>query len=368
MKKSLFFLLGMALASQAFAWGDLGHSAVGYIAEKNLTPEGQKFIYSILGAEPMAVSAIWPDHVRDDNRFAGFAPYHFFEIPNGMNYGTLPLERRAAKSADTIIDKGPELVLINKSARSLNIPQKQIIMRYLIHVVGDVHQPLHVGNGLDLGANLCTVKFPDAETGKLSKTNLHGVWDDSIISHIQKDLVDRANQAKKPIKYFTYRNLAEAIIEESKTNGLLNESKQLIEKTSKPDWYTESQALHSEVYFNPELAPGDRTYCKVINLATGKIEDGKFDADKIPEVSNDYIAKAIPIIKRRILLGGLRLAKEINRLAKMRGDGAWSAEKEAEFFSKVMPESQNGRNPSSTKKEAKSALEFHDWCHDDHTN
>jgi hypothetical protein len=364
MKRSLLFLLGMSLTSQVYAWGDLGHSTVGYLAEKNLTPEGQAFVYSVLGGEPLALSAIWPDHVRDDARYAGFAPYHFFEIPDGMNSETIPPEKRAPKSADTMIEHGPELIARSKSANRLSVLQKQIIMRYLVHIVGDVHQPLHVGNGQDNGANLCYVNFPDAETGKLNKTNLHSVWDEGIISYIQKDLVDKSIAAKKPIKYFSYRILGDAIIDEAKSSGYLEEAKSLTEKSTKRDWYSESRLLHSEVYYNFDLAPADRPYCKTVNLSTGKIEEGKFDENKIPEISNEYISKSAALIKKRLILGGLRLAKEINRIAKLSGHASWSAEKEAEFFKKVMPQLKGGRVPSS--KTNIPAVEFQDWCHDNH--
>ena len=66
MKLAVLAVLGATLSTAAFGWGDLGHSSVGYIAEKNLTPEGQKFMNSIMGGEPMALSAVWPDHVRDE--------------------------------------------------------------------------------------------------------------------------------------------------------------------------------------------------------------------------------------------------------------------------------------------------------------
>lgn len=367
MKLAVLAVLSAALTTSAFGWGDLGHSAIGYIAESNLTPEGKKFMNSIMGGEPMPLSAIWPDHVRDDRRYDAFANYHFFEIPPGMTYGNIPADRTAPQSADTIIEQGPTYLLLKNNKDTLNVHQKSIMMRYYIHVVGDVHQPLHVGNGLDRGANLCDVMLPDP-SGKLYKTNLHSAWDTGLVDHLRKKITVAAEQAKKPIKYFSYKHLADAIIEEAKVNGTYDALAELATKSARHQkhWYSESQTLHADVYPDATpTAPQDRQYCKIVNLETGKVENGKYDPSKVPELSSEYVNKSLEIIKKRIIMGGLRLATEINAMAKLRGDKPWTAEKEAEFFRKVLPETKPVRNPSSVKK-SKVVFEHADWCHDSH--
>src|SRR6185437_16951518 len=150
-EKLVVIALALVLSNLAFAWGDLGHQAVGEIAERNLTPEAKKMVQSILGVEPMAVAATFPDKVRSDPRFKDFTPYHFLEIPDGYDYENMPASERAEKDAHTIISQVPALLKDPKVSRD----RKMTLLRYLIHVVGDVHQPLHVGNARDMGANLC---------------------------------------------------------------------------------------------------------------------------------------------------------------------------------------------------------------------
>jgi hypothetical protein len=365
MKKSVTFILAATFTSQVYAWGDLGHSAVGYLAEENLTLEGKAFMNSIMGGEPMSLSATWPDAVRDDARFEPFANYHFFEIPDGMSYGKIPADRIAPRSADTIIERGPEFILLQKSPRVLNLVQKQIMMRYFIHVVGDVHQPLHIGNGVDRGGNLCDVKMPGAD-GKHFKTNLHSAWDTAMPELLKSAIIAEANTKNKPIKYFSHRHLIEAIVEEAKNEGTYYGIAELAKNSSKADWYNESQALRAKVY--PDDAPvasTERPYCKVVNHETGKVEDGKYDPEKIPVLTQEYIKNSLVIIKKRIILAGLRLANEINKMARVRGDRAWTPEKEAEFFKKVMPVNSTDRFPSSVKNSKKNE-EHKDWCHEEH--
>ena len=72
--KSLFiglFLMTslLTIPQKAFSWGDMGHEVVGEVAEQNLSADGRAFVRGILGVEPLAVAATWPDHVRDDKRF-----------------------------------------------------------------------------------------------------------------------------------------------------------------------------------------------------------------------------------------------------------------------------------------------------------
>jgi hypothetical protein len=156
---------------RAYGWGDLGHEVVGAIAEGALKPATHNFVRGILGVEPLAVAATWPDHARGDSRFGqkatspdsednnphNFANYHFCEIPNGFSYTSKPMrEKKDCYGAIT----GATQLLIDKSHQYTRA-EKMIALRYLVHIIGDVHQPLHVGNGHDLGANLCQILLWD---------------------------------------------------------------------------------------------------------------------------------------------------------------------------------------------------------------
>ncbi|MGE3609260.1 MAG: S1/P1 nuclease [Bacteriovoracaceae bacterium] len=332
-KLSILFLAAMSLNS--YGWGDLGHATIGYLAEKNLSPEGKKFIYNVLGGEPLALSSTYPDNVRDDERYLGFANYHFFEIRPGQTYETIPKEDLAKKSADTIISQVPSALV---SKRGVNIFQKQIILRYLIHVIGDVHQPLHVGNGLDRGANLC-----DIISGE-NRLNLHSFWDTNLLDTFRPIILNQASQNQKPIKYYSYKNFGDYLWQQAEKDGSLIELQKKVEGTSKSDWYKEAQQLHSEVYPDerPVNHPSERGYCKLVNLKTGSIEMGNYSVDKIPKISPDYIKNSQSLVKKQILLGALRVKQVIEQMAKEINVRPMTAEQEIAFFNKIMFETDTG--------------------------
>ena len=120
MKKFTLVMISSLVSFKALAWGELGHSSIGHIAEMNLTPQGKQFVQDILGEEPMAVAAMWPDTVRSDARFDSFAEYHFFEIREGYTYGKNPEELKKEKSADVIVSQAKELLLARKKKKRLS--------------------------------------------------------------------------------------------------------------------------------------------------------------------------------------------------------------------------------------------------------
>ena len=111
--------------------------------EQNLSPQARAMLADILGEEKVTYSAVYPDKVRSDHRFDKLASYHFVEIPQGFNYANRP--NKVAYDSDTILRFTPGILKDPKVSRD----RKVMMMRYLIHVMGDIHQPLHVGNGVD---------------------------------------------------------------------------------------------------------------------------------------------------------------------------------------------------------------------------
>src|SRR5437660_477849 len=76
-------VLAILAPVRGWAWGNLGHQAVADVAERNLSKKAQQLVFEILGAEPLAIAAIFPDEVRAVPAFKDFANYHFLEIPEG---------------------------------------------------------------------------------------------------------------------------------------------------------------------------------------------------------------------------------------------------------------------------------------------
>lgn len=312
----LSLALTLLAAQQVLAWGDLGHSTVGFIAEKNLTPAAKAMLQDILGVEPMAVSAIWPDQVRADDRFKMFAAYHFFEIPQGYSMATMTPEMFADRDARTIIFQGPDKILEAQTSRE----EKIIWLRYLIHIVGDIHQPLHVGNGLDLGANLCSITWKQSSGVLVEGLNLHSFWDDKLVSSIGDDFNLKNPPPPGTKRWIGYAELADILLKDSAGQISMASANQ----ASQNDWYDESRSYHDLVYpdAQPVKDPADRAYCKLIDKKANKIINGKFSPDKIPVLDDAYVHKALPIVKKRIVLAGYRLANLLNTMALKYQSGA----------------------------------------------
>ena len=211
------FLLSLSLnTTPSFAWGDLGHRTTGYIAETLLDAKGRALVNKIIGQEPLSEAAVWPDHVRSDERYDVFAPYHYVTIPEGFQYNNRPSEFFVSKDAHTLLS-GWSTAFRNKD---LSTTQKAVLFRYYIHLVGDVHQPLHVGNQSDRGANLCIVKVVDANNPKFERnTNLHSAWDDALVNHLKNEAEKYFESKGKKIRYFSGNHLGDYLIEDHKNNA-----------------------------------------------------------------------------------------------------------------------------------------------------
>ncbi len=317
-------------ANMALAWGDLGHSTVGYIAEQKLTAKAKALVYQIVGTEPLAVSAPWPDHVKSDDRYKPFGAYHYVTIPYEYTYQTLPANLKVAKDSEAILSQAPDLLL----GTSLNQSQKSMLLRYIVHIVGDVHQPFHVGNSLDMGGNLCDVNFLNPESEKWMVVSLHAAWDDYILKNVSYEFLNRPGPTIPSKRWFGYREFGDMLLQDS-TLGI---DFATVTASSRFDWYEESRKLHPDAYPDqtPPQHPEDRVYCKTLDTLSGKTLDGKYDATKIPKLNEAYIAKAILTMKKRILTAGYRLAHLLNTLAEKTKLPDWTPQADKDIFEPIL--------------------------------
>ena len=167
-------LLILAGALPAHAWGKTGHRVTAAVAQTYLSQTADSAVKDILGPEGIAEASDWPDFMRsspDDFWRSDANPYHYVTIPKDTTYsdGTPPQEGDAitalAKFRTIALD--PDAVL----------EDRQLALRFIIHLVGDLHQPLHAGNGTDRGGNQFVCTFFD------EMTNLHEVWDERLINY-----------------------------------------------------------------------------------------------------------------------------------------------------------------------------------------
>lgn len=251
----------------AYSWGDMGHKTVGEIAERNLSPEAKRAITNILGPEKLAMAATWPDSIKDDPEFNGFKAYHF-------------LDPKASKDILTILHQYPALLKNPNEERSV----KMIALRYLIHVVGDIHQPLHAGIKNDRGANQCLVDWNN------QMLNLHSVWDGKIVEYDVLKL--KTNHS--PLKFYSYMTYTDDIL---KLLPISENDKKEIQSKKFDEWIKESQAVEADVYPSQDTD----AYCGLIPV-------------NIPKIAENYKEKAVEITRKRLLYGGLRLASFLNQI------------------------------------------------------
>ena len=169
-KMKLFITsLSIIVSLNCFGWGQTGHRVVGQIAQNHLSSMAQKAIQEIMGRESLAYASTWMDEIKSDNHYDHTHDWHWVTIPDGGNY--VEADKNPDGDAVEAINR---MVEILKDETADN-GKKVEALRFLVHLVGDIHQPLHVGNGTDKGGNDVKVKWFG------SSSNLHRVWDSGML-------------------------------------------------------------------------------------------------------------------------------------------------------------------------------------------
>ncbi|WP_419699077.1 S1/P1 nuclease [Mucilaginibacter sp. NFX135] len=247
---SLIFLSIFSVA--LISWGFKGHRAVATIAQKHLTSNTAYVVSVYLRGEGMADVATW----ADENKNSATAPWHFLNLPLGL---TREQFVKAVSESDNNVYSA---ILKTEAAlkdKSLTADQKNEALKYLIHLVGDAHQPMHVSRKEDKGGNTIQVRFDD------KGTNLHSLWDSRLIDH---EGLSGADIVK------TYDTATAAEIRQWQSDSPM-------------EWIWESYQISSELY--AQVKPGQN-------------------------IDEAYYQKYIPVIRKRINQAGIRLAGELNKL------------------------------------------------------
>ncbi len=176
MKNKFFSVAALAVATlapnHAFAWGVEGHVVVANIAEAYLTPTAKSNVQQLLnavGASHMADVASWADQVRSSRPET--APWHFVDIPVSANAYN---PNRDCANDDCVVARIDLFWDQLQNATTLN--DQVEALEFLIHFIGDVHQPLHSADNNDRGGNSVKVSnYP-------SNANLHRLWDTDFIA------------------------------------------------------------------------------------------------------------------------------------------------------------------------------------------
>jgi len=185
----LILLMNLLSSQRVFSWGGIGHETVAILAWQKLSIETQTKIKQILDTnESLATASIWPDKVKRDPKWSFTSFYHYADRSKDLAFEDLPIEPKGDAIRALY---GYEKILRSNTSTNEN---KKFALRFIVHLVGDLHQPLHAGYIEDKGANLIAVTFFGGlksttseneihrERGaKFTKTNLHSVWDTGMI-------------------------------------------------------------------------------------------------------------------------------------------------------------------------------------------
>ncbi|EIK46957.1 S1/P1 nuclease [Cellvibrio sp. BR] len=264
------FVCGLLLVTtsvQALAWGQNGHRIVGQIANEHLTKKTQQALLPLLGGDLLAEVGTWADEMRSDP--AEFwqkdsTRWHYINVAAPKDFDASHYHTPQTKEEVKDIYGGILRCIAALKDKNTPLAERQFYLRFLVHLVGDIHQPMHTGHAEDRGGNLIEVKF----FGK--PTNLHSLWD--------TELLESQNLSFSEFAAF-----------------INTQDKQLIKTylTSSPaDWLKESMALSESIY--QSAAPA----------AT----------NTLPEFSYGYIHQQLPVAEERLLQAGIRLAGLLNSI------------------------------------------------------
>lgn len=214
---TFFLVVNIGFASED--WGKTGHRAVGEIAEGYLNRKAKKEISKLLNGHSLAFVSNYADAIKSDRKYDAYKPWHYVSFPFGAKYHEHP-----KSEAGDIIVAIEKCINVLKDENSSNA-DKTFYLKMLVHFMGDLHQPLHIGLAEDKGGNDFHVRwFKDG-------TNLHTVWDSKMIDFYGMSYTELAANTDK---------LSKIEYEKIKSGNVI-------------DWMYESRALCEEIYENTEV-------------------------------------------------------------------------------------------------------------------
>ena len=247
--KSVFiyvFVFMFFFPTKSFSWGSEGHRVMSRVTSENLNSIVKDSLKVYLGDLSLEDCSVWMDEIRSNHSFDYLKPCHYINIEKGEVY--------SPSNQENIINE-LNIVIDRLKHRNLYTTEEVITdIKILVHLIGDLHQPLHTGYGVDKGGNTVKVQFLGRET------NLHKVWDSEIIKeqHISVETCDK---------------------------WLSDYSKIKSQKSDILGWMNESRSYLGQVY---------------------DITDGNID--------ENYIQKNKTLIEKQLLKSGLRLSVILNEI------------------------------------------------------
>lgn len=249
-----YFITAMLIPAAliASAWGQKGHDTTAAIAERHLTPAAKVAVDSIFDGYSLVYWSNWLDNASHTPAYAYTKTWHYKNIDDGVRYEEAP----ANPAGDAVTALKSQMEVLMRQGASAD--ERALALKILTHVMGDLHQPMHMGHATDLGGNRVKVRYFNRDN------NLHSIWDNSLVESAHK---------------WSYTEWVDQI------DRVTPEDAESIVSGSIDDWAKETAAIATNVYRR---------------MPAGA------------EVSYNEVAEWTPTIENRLLYGGLRLAHILN--------------------------------------------------------
>jgi hypothetical protein len=249
----------VVIACLCISWGTTGHFAVGTVAERHLTPKAQTAVQDLLGSESLASVSTWADDVRNDPEYKHTGPWHYINLPAGLNYDSFS-QRVTSLQEDNVYKAVLRCEQTLKSPATSRKEKKEAL-KFITHFIGDLHQPMHVSQAEDKGGNTIQVQY------KGKGTNLHAAWDGALIEDQGWD----------------FKKLADKVDDATSQQMAQWQSDSLIQ------WLWESYRISSALY-------------------------SEIESMKNRKLGNAYYNRHIDTVNERIEMAGVRLASVLNHI------------------------------------------------------
>ena len=261
MRKTLLSLFAFILSVALLSWGVTGHRAIGKIAADHLSAQAKAAVHDLIGDTTLADVSTWPDEVRSQPAYRHTASWHFINLPLGLSRADFDskVKGMTVDNVYSALQQQEQILGANTSTRE----EKAEALKYIVHFVGDLHQPMHVSREEDKGGNTIQLNYDGMGT------NLHALWDSKLIDH----------------QGLTYEQMASAYDHPTPEQVRQWQSDPLLQ------WVWESYQASSSLY-------------------------AEVDAMKSRAIDDQYYQQHIGIIQDRIEKAGIRLAGVLNTIFK----------------------------------------------------
>jgi hypothetical protein len=269
----------------AYPWWETGHRTVARIAAAHLSPVARTRVAQILGvpdepeavANALAAASTWADETKNQTNTGAW------------HYVNLTVEDRKSDISERCPEDNCAPVRLHLFAAQLSSGDRRDseldALRYVVHLVGDIHQPLHAISDADLGGN-CELLNPPFDTAK----NLHALWDGAIVNELNPDAKSLSADLEREIE------------------GFSSSHRRRLSRGDEDDWVWESHEIARRVIYERLHVPIQPIeFPHSCSEAPPSITGFKLHID------SDYVNSMKPIVRMQLIKAGLRLAQVLNQ-------------------------------------------------------